>query len=184
MATDSPHVKLRAALLEELQQIPPYGDGDSVDDPYESALLEAHGRSFHGERYYAHPGYEHPLLYAGEHPIIAPAPADPDEDPLQPLSALSHYRIAEDEPNIQGWRFVAGGDNADGAISDVIVDVHALKVRYVAIDLKRIEKVVLVLDACGLSHAIASNLTAIKLLITNIQADAEITGSSAVDIIE
>jgi 2-phospho-L-lactate transferase/gluconeogenesis factor (CofD/UPF0052 family) len=36
----------------------------------------------------------------------------------------------------------------------------------------------------GLSDAIAANLTAIKLLVTNIQADAEITGSSAVDIIE
>lgn len=36
----------------------------------------------------------------------------------------------------------------------------------------------------GLSRAIASNLTAIKLLVTNIQADAEISGSSAVDIIE
>jgi len=36
----------------------------------------------------------------------------------------------------------------------------------------------------GLSDAIAANLTAIKLLVTNIQTDAEITGSSAVDIIE
>jgi len=36
----------------------------------------------------------------------------------------------------------------------------------------------------GLSAAIARNLTAIKLLVTNIQADAEIAGSSAVDIIE
>jgi 2-phospho-L-lactate transferase/gluconeogenesis factor (CofD/UPF0052 family) len=36
----------------------------------------------------------------------------------------------------------------------------------------------------GLSRTIAANLTAIKLLVTNIQADAEITGSSAVDIIE
>lgn len=36
----------------------------------------------------------------------------------------------------------------------------------------------------GLPAAIARNLRAIKLLITNIQADAEITGSSAVDIIE
>lgn len=35
-----------------------------------------------------------------------------------------------------------------------------------------------------LSRAIASNLTAIKLLVTNIQADAEISGSTAVDIIE
>ena len=36
----------------------------------------------------------------------------------------------------------------------------------------------------GLGTVIASNLMAIKLLVTNIQADAEITGSSAVDIIE
>ena len=36
----------------------------------------------------------------------------------------------------------------------------------------------------GLSGAIAGNLSAIKLLITNIQTDAEITGSNAVDIID
>ncbi len=35
-----------------------------------------------------------------------------------------------------------------------------------------------------LSRAIASNLTAIKLLVTNIQADSEISGSTAVDIVE
>jgi 2-phospho-L-lactate transferase/gluconeogenesis factor (CofD/UPF0052 family) len=36
----------------------------------------------------------------------------------------------------------------------------------------------------GLSAAIGANLTAIKVLITNIQADAEITGSNAVEIID
>jgi 2-phospho-L-lactate transferase/gluconeogenesis factor (CofD/UPF0052 family) len=36
----------------------------------------------------------------------------------------------------------------------------------------------------GLSAALSRNLTAVKLLITNIQADAEITGNSAVDIID
>lgn len=36
----------------------------------------------------------------------------------------------------------------------------------------------------GLSAAIAANARAVKLLITNIQSDAEIAGSSAVDIIE
>jgi len=36
----------------------------------------------------------------------------------------------------------------------------------------------------GLSAALARNLSAIKLLITNIQSDAEITGSNAVDIID
>ena len=36
----------------------------------------------------------------------------------------------------------------------------------------------------GLSAAIAANLTATKLLVTNIQVDAEIAGSTAVDIVE
>ena len=36
----------------------------------------------------------------------------------------------------------------------------------------------------GLSEALAANLTATKLLITNIQSDAEIAGASAVEIIE
>src|SRR5207244_10486988 len=36
----------------------------------------------------------------------------------------------------------------------------------------------------GMSDAIARNLRAIKLLLTNIQTDAEIAGSSAVDIID
>ena len=36
----------------------------------------------------------------------------------------------------------------------------------------------------GLSEAIAANLEAVKLLVTNIQADAEITGSSAVDLVD
>jgi 2-phospho-L-lactate transferase/gluconeogenesis factor (CofD/UPF0052 family) len=36
----------------------------------------------------------------------------------------------------------------------------------------------------GLGDAIASNLRAIKLLVTNIQTDAEITGSTAVDLID
>jgi hypothetical protein len=36
----------------------------------------------------------------------------------------------------------------------------------------------------GLSRAIAANIKAIKLLVTNIQEDAEISGSTAVDIVE
>jgi 2-phospho-L-lactate transferase/gluconeogenesis factor (CofD/UPF0052 family) len=36
----------------------------------------------------------------------------------------------------------------------------------------------------GLSEAIAGNLSALKVLVTNIQADAEISGSNAVDLLE
>jgi hypothetical protein len=143
MATDEPHVKLRAALLEELQQIPPYGESDVVDDPYESALLDAHGRSYHGERYYAHPGYEHQVLYAGEHPIITSAPIDPSMEPLHSLRALPDYRIADGEPDIHGWKFRADGDGSEGLVTDVIVDAHALKVRYIAVQHDGADKAVL-----------------------------------------
>lgn len=143
VATDEPHVKLRAALLEELQEIPPYSDSDSVDDPYEAALLDAHSRSYHGERYYAHPGYEHRMMYAGEHPIITSEPVDPTIEPLHPLRALPQFRISSDEPDIHGWRFRADGDGAEGVICDVIVDAHALKVRYVEVELPQLEKSVL-----------------------------------------
>lgn len=134
MAADVPHVKLRAAMLEELQEIPPYGESDVVDDPYESALLDAHGRSYHGERYYAHPGYEHRLLFAGEHPIITSAPIDPNLEPLHPLRTLPDYRIADGEPDIHDWRFRADGDGTEGTVREVIVDAHALKVRYIAVE--------------------------------------------------
>ncbi|MEO7670735.1 MAG: PRC-barrel domain-containing protein [Longimicrobiales bacterium] len=135
VSVDVPHVKLRAALLEELQQIPPYGESDTVDDPYEDALLDAHGRIYHGERYYAHPGYEHRMLFAGEHPIIATQPVDADARPLQPLASLDGYRIAEDEPDIHGWRIRLDGDGTEGTVVDVVVDVHALKVRYLSMQL-------------------------------------------------
>lgn len=130
-------------MLEELQNIPRYDAADLVDDPYETALLDAHSRSYHGERYYAHPGYQQNMLYAGEHPIITSSPVDPQAEPLHPLSALPEYRIAEEEPDIRGWKFRADGDGSEGVVRDVIVDAHALKVRYIAVELPDASKCVL-----------------------------------------
>ena len=143
VADDAPHVKLRAALLEELQGIPDYVESDPIDDPYESAILDAHGRSFHGERYYSHPGYEHRNIYAGEHPILGEPPADGGAQLLQPLSELTQYRIASDEPDIRGWRIATEGAGSGGIVRDVVVDTAALKVRYVVVELERDDRSVL-----------------------------------------
>ncbi|HSJ14202.1 MAG TPA: PRC-barrel domain-containing protein [Longimicrobiales bacterium] len=128
-------VRLRAALLEELESIPPYdSDAGEISDPYERALLEAHGRAYHGERYYAHPSFDHGGLFAGEHPIVAAGGNVTAAEPLQLLGALPDYRVAAGEPDIRGWSVRGAGDALLGLVHDLVVDTAARKVRYLVID--------------------------------------------------
>lgn len=129
-----PRVRLRAAMLEELEQIPAFPpEVGHIDDPFERSLLEAWGRTFHGERYYAHPSYDHSGLYAGEHPIVADVD-DPSAGPLTRLSYLPGWRVATGESDIRGWPLVLEGDGVRLSIRDLIADPGAAKVRYVVID--------------------------------------------------
>jgi hypothetical protein len=73
-------------LLEDLEAVPEYDPGQhELDDEYEQELLEQHGRAYHGERYYAHPAFDHTGLYAGTHPILRTAQLGTGEM-LRPLS--------------------------------------------------------------------------------------------------
>ncbi|CAN5892398.1 hypothetical protein BH23GEM9_BH23GEM9_02200 [soil metagenome] len=129
---DEPRLRLRAALLEELEQIPPFpADATHIDDPFERALLEAYGRTFHGERYYAHPSYDHTGLYVGEHPVVSDDGAG-SAGPLMRLSYLPGWRVAKGEPDIRSWPLLLE-DGIVLEIRDLVIAPAAGKVRYVIV---------------------------------------------------
>jgi hypothetical protein len=132
----SPAVRLRAGCSRTGGDPRVRSRHGGLDDPYERDLLELHGRAYHGERYYAHPVFDHSGLYAGAHPIVRTSPGRP-VDHLRPLSELSGYRVARGEPDIRGWA-VTGFANAPlGRITDLIVDLREEKVRYAVLATER-----------------------------------------------
>lgn len=135
-----PRAQLRAVTREELLEIPAFqADFEKLTDEYHQAVLAAFGRFLYGERYYAHPAYDHSGLYAGDHPITRDAGAEAtarDEVPvLRALSNLDGYRVVQGEPDVRGWPLVTRGGEVSGRIKDLLVDRQALKVRYVVLAL-------------------------------------------------
>lgn len=141
-----PEVRLRAALLEDLDRIPAFDPATTdLDDPYERALLHAHGRLFHGERYYAHPAYDHAGLFSSQEPLVptalgaeehtltAPEAAHEATAALLPLAALEGWEVARGEPDVRGWTLTAGGEAA-GTVAELIVEPARARVRYLAVD--------------------------------------------------
>jgi hypothetical protein len=138
-------IRLRAADREELAAIPPYEPHTQrIDGPYQRSLLAAHGRVFQGERYYAHPAFDHSGLFAGEHPIVRGAGLPEPLSPLVPLSTLPEVRVAEGEPDIREWPLIDANGSRAGAIRDLIVDPEAGKVRYAVVALEPAGRQVLV----------------------------------------
>lgn len=131
-------VKLRAATLEDLDAVPTYDpvEGD-VDEPFERSVLSSLGRLFYGERYYAHPAYDHKGFYAGDHPIVRTGEATPASDEtstgLVPMRRLSGYRIADGAPDVRDWEVVAADGAPVGVVADLVVDTQAETIRYLVL---------------------------------------------------
>ena len=131
-------MRLRAATLDDLDAVPTYDPAEKqVDEPFERSVLSSLGRLFYGERYYAHPAYDHNGLYAGEHPIVRtgdqPAESEGAIPGLVPMRRLGGYRIADGAPDVRGWRVVAGDGSEVGSVSDLIVDTGEETIRYLVI---------------------------------------------------
>jgi photosynthetic reaction center H subunit len=63
------------------------------------------------------------------------ARVEPRPAAVVPLSELSDYEVAEQNFDVRGWDVLAGGGERIGAVTDLLVDVTKLKVRYVAVRL-------------------------------------------------
>lgn len=131
-ATDGhAEIQLRAATREDLRRIPPYEpQRERADGAYQRRLLSAHGRLFQGERYYAHPAYDHGGLYAGEHEIVDDAEPAPPGAPLHRLSELPGHQVAAGEVDIRGWPLHDRNGTPSGTVVDLLVDMEAGKARY------------------------------------------------------
>jgi len=127
----APNVRLRAATASDLSAIPPY---EARTPPDESALLTAYGQLFSGEKYYAHPAFDHTGLYAGALPIARGMGAvTPAGGALALLSSLPHYELAEGEPDVRGWPLISAEGATAGTVADLLVEPAALRARYLVV---------------------------------------------------
>jgi hypothetical protein len=137
-----PRVKLRAATYEDLLAVPDYpGEATALHGEFHERVLEVYGRLFYGDRYYAHPAFDHDSLYAGESPIVdAPssgpaAPADAARHPVHSLSKLEGMRVARPELDIRGRAVLDATGDRVGEVVELLVEPPARRPRYAVIAL-------------------------------------------------
>jgi photosynthetic reaction center H subunit len=62
---------------------------------------------------------------------------DPREVPVRiaPLRDLADYEVADGYPEVRGWEVRDKADRAIGRVHDLLVDIEALRVRYLDVEL-------------------------------------------------
>lgn len=125
-------IRLRAATTDDLVAIPAVGQEPDADA--EEELLAAFGRFFAGERYYAHPSFDHAGLYRADEPLVGSRRTE-GQSALTRFSEMDGFEIAEGEPDVRGWRVRTRDSIAPGEVTDLVADAAALKVRYAVVHL-------------------------------------------------
>ena len=54
-----------------------------------------------------------------------------------PLADLDDYTVAEGDPDPRGWEVMSSDNQKVGEVKDLLVDVQAMKVRYLEVELDR-----------------------------------------------
>jgi photosynthetic reaction center H subunit len=54
---------------------------------------------------------------------------------IAPLSGLDDYEVADGYPEVRGWEVRDAADRAIGRVHDLLVDIAALRVRYLDVEL-------------------------------------------------
>ena len=124
-------LRLRAATIDELERIPAYEPHVTWhEDQFQDELLNAYGRLFEGQRYYAHPAYDHAGLYAGAHPLLREPLDAPSSSGIKRLAHARDFRISDGEHDIRGWSMRGEDGKEIGRVIDLIIDTDAEEVRY------------------------------------------------------
>lgn len=130
---DGLRVVLRAVTRDDLAGIPEYRQGEIPADAYESEILAAYGRLFYGQRYYAHPAYDHRSVYVGEHPVEPTAGTVHTSTTLALLADLDDWRLAPGEADIRGWTATDDEGAPVATITGLVVEPAARRVRYLLV---------------------------------------------------
>jgi hypothetical protein len=127
-------LRLRVATVNELERIPAYEPHIAwQEDRFQNELLDSFGRLFEGQRYYAHPAYDHTGLYAGTHPILRESLAPVAVSGLRRLSDMAGFRVADGEQDVRQWDLLGDHVARLGRVTDLVIDPDAQQVRYLVV---------------------------------------------------
>lgn len=114
---------------DRFQHVPAYThDPGTITSEYEALVGEAYAAAYADERHYGRP--EH----STERSRTAGTTGIGDRH-LASLDELEGFEVAHGDPDPRGWDVLSSDGKTVGAVSELIIDTSALKVRYLDCDL-------------------------------------------------
>jgi sporulation protein YlmC with PRC-barrel domain len=132
---DTVEVQLRAATREELGDLPQFTPGEDRVQVNHNETLDASARSFSGERYYAHPAFDHKRLYVGDRPVVRATTPSVARSELGLLSEMDDFDLADDRQDVRDWPVQDANCEEVGVVDDLVIDTRAERVRYLLVRL-------------------------------------------------